>query len=250
MPNSPLLDSGFLVVAMPILLFVVFGLLVVGLIACSSYASRKRQQALVAWAAAHDLAFSADQDGSVEDRFPAFSCLRAGDGSRYAYNRMQGKWGERPLLAFDYHYVTHSTNSKGHRSTHHHHFSAVILFSSVPLKPLSIRSENFLDKVGAFFGHEDINFESAEFSRRFYVKAPDRKWAYDVIHQRTMEFLLSMPVHHLQFDADCVMAWRDTTFSADEFATAANLAAGVLDGLPPYLVAQQMEAEGRVAPVP
>ena len=33
-------------------------------------------------------------------------------------------------------------------------------------------------------------FESAEFSRRFHVSSPDKRFAYDVIDPRMMEFLL------------------------------------------------------------
>jgi len=119
---------------------------------------------------------------------------------------MEGTWSDRHLLAFDYHYETHSTDSKGHRRTNHHHFSAVILASALPLKPLFIRAEGFFDKLTEFVGFDDIDFESAEFSRKFYVKAKDRRWAYDVIHARTMEFLLSMPRFTIQFDRNNVIA--------------------------------------------
>jgi hypothetical protein len=143
------------------------------------------------------------------------------------------------VLAFDYHYETHSTDSKGQRQTHHHHFSAVIVGSDVPLKPLLIRPEGFFDRVKGFFGFEDINFESAEFSRKFFVAAPDRKWAYDVLHQRAMEFLLVSPVFSLRFDTQCVIAWRSATFEPAEFTQALTLVRGLLEQIPDFVVKEQ-----------
>ncbi len=136
---------------------------------------------------------------------------------------MHGTWQGYRILGFDYHYQTYSYSKNG-RQTHHHYFSAAILQSPVPLKPLFIRPEGFLDRVAEFLGFDDIDFESLEFSRRFYVKSPDRRWAYDVIHQRTMEFLLASPPFTVQFDRASVIVYRDRIFSPAEFEAAAEVA--------------------------
>lgn len=227
--------------------FVLILFVVVLLVALARYLGAKRRKELAAWSASRGLRFEPERDGTVESRYPAFNCFRTGH-DRYGYNFIRGRWGEREMEAFDYHYETHSTGSKGRRTTQHHHFSAVALGSPVPLKPLFIRPEGFFDKVAEFFGADDIDFESAEFSRRFYVRSPDRKWAYDVLHPRTMEFMLGRPVFTVQFDCDTVVAWRSSTFNAAEFESAADLAAGIMDRLPEYVVQQQTgtgEQEGR-----
>lgn len=222
-------------------LIVILGILVVASVVIFGFvAAAQRRKDLAAWASANGLSFNAESDPAVEERFPEFHCLQQGS-NRYAHNMIEGKWSGRPFLGFDYHYETHSTNSKGHRQTHHHHFSAVILGSVVPLRPLLIRPEGLLDKVTEFFGFDDIDFESAEFSRRFFVKAEDKRWAYDVIHQRTMEFLLSAPEFALEFASNHIIAYRSSTFSPQEFGTAAEVIGGVLDRLPDYLVQQQRE---------
>ncbi len=223
---------------MPALLIVAFVILVVLIGVLGYYQRQKRIKELTAFAAGRRLAFDPGKDHGLEDRFPEFKCLRRGS-DRYAYNRMWGDWSGREILAFDYHYETHSRDSKGRRKTHHHRFSAVILASDVPLRPLVIRPEGLFDKVAGFFGFDDIDFESAEFSRRFYVKSPDRKWAYDVIHTRTMELLLASPRFSIEFDRRHVIAYRRSTFDIQEFAAAVGLAEGILQGLPDYLVQQQ-----------
>ena len=171
----------------------VFGiLLVAGFAIVSFLQARKRREALAAWAVQQGLGFSSDKLGDLREHFPAFDCLRQGE-NRYAYNIAKGLWHQRRVFAFDYHYETTSTNSKGETETSHYYFSAVIVESSVPLKPLLIRPEGFFDKVKSFFGFEDINFETADFTRRYYVAAPDPKWDYDVLQQRAMEFMLVSP---------------------------------------------------------
>ena len=143
----------------------------------SYYQRQKRREELAAFSRQHNLTFDPDRDDSIEDQFPNLRFLQQGDDDRYAYNRMSGEWNGRALLGFDYHYQTHSTDSKGNRESHDHNFSAVILTSAIPLQPLFIRPEGFFDKIKEFFGVEDINFESAEFSRAFYVTADNKKWA-------------------------------------------------------------------------
>ena len=217
----------------PQILIFLFLLLVVTGIVFAWLASQKRKQELAAWAAAHGLNFDPDKFHGLDDRFPDFDCFRQGS-DRYAQNAMGGYWGGREFLGFDYHYETGSGDDR-----HTYLFSAVILRSAVPLRPLWIRPEGFFDKVAAFLGAEDINFESAEFSRQFYVKSPDRKWAYDVIHPLTIEFLLGAPRFKIKFSPTHVVAFRDKRFSPEEFADAAGVIAGILDRLPEYLVRQQ-----------
>jgi hypothetical protein len=53
-----------------------------------------------------------------------------------------------------------------------------------------VRSENLFDKVSSMLGFDDIDFESSEFSRKFCVKSPDKRFAYDLFTPRMMEFFL------------------------------------------------------------
>lgn len=199
--------------------------------------SAKRRKELQEWARGAGLSFSASFDRHVEDRYPDFDCLRRGH-SRAAYNIASGSWNGRPLETFDYRYVT------GHgkdRTTHT--FSAVVLGSQVPLKPLYLRTENVFDRVTEFFGADDIDFESAEFSRAFHVRSPDKKWAYDVLHQRTMEFLLASPRFSIAFDNRCAICWRGSRFDLPTRLEAIAVVEGILDRLPEYLIRAQRREE-------
>lgn len=221
-----------------IALFVIGVIVVIIVGVLGHLAEKKRTKELLAWATSNGLRFSDRRDSSMDDRYPEFDCLREGS-RRYAFNIMNGRWEDRGFLAFDYHYETYSTDSKGRRQTHHHYFSAAIVEPDIVLKRLFIRPEGFFDKVKAAFGFDDIDFESAEFSKRFFVKSADRKWAYDVIHARTMEFLLKAPKHTIEFDERCVGVWTGKRWSPQQFVSAARVVHGVLDRLPDYVVEQQ-----------
>ncbi len=224
---------------MPII-FVGFIALVIVLAIVGHQQAKKRREALGHWAHQHGLSYWPAKDHDFEERYPFFDCLKTGS-NRYAHNIIEGEWDGRHLVAFDYHYETHSTDSKGNRQTRHHHFSAVILRAKTPLKPLIIRAENLFDRIGSVFGFDDIDFESAEFSRRFCVKAEDRKWAYDVLHARAMEFLMQSPQFSIEFGPLHVIAWRGRTFKVEDLRAACYVVDGLLDRLPEYVRQQQLQ---------
>jgi hypothetical protein len=204
-------------------------LAVAAVIAYAIHAAAQRRKELAAWAAKNDLAFSPEKVRNMDDRFPAYKCLRRGH-SRYAHNIMAGEMQGLTVTAFDYHYATGS--GKNRRT---YRFSAMIAGSPHALKPLFIRREHVFDKVTEFFGWDDIDFESAEFSREFFVKSSDRRWAFDVIHQGMMEYLLQAPKCSIQFDTASLMVWKKRRFKPAEFDEAFGLIKGMLDRLPKYL---------------
>ncbi len=212
--------------------------LVVAMVIFGHLAAKKRREALAAWARGHGLGFDPERDSGMDNRYPAFECLQEGS-RRYAFNVMSGAYRGRELVAFDYHYATRSTGSRGRRKTHHHYFSAAIVSPGFVVRPLFLRPEGFFDKVKAAFGYDDIDFESAEFSKRFFVKSPDRRWAYDVIHARTMEFLLAAPRHSLEFHDRSIIVWNKTRWDLPQLEAAIGVIHGVLDRLPAYVVDQQ-----------
>ena len=112
------------------------------------------------------------------------------------------------------------------------------------MRSVSIRAEHWGDKLVQAIGFDDIDFESAEFSRKFFVKSPDKRWAYDVIHQETMDYLLQAPDAAVEFggvgDAD---AQRQLGLlaalqrSAVNLGAAARLACLVQPGVTDFQVA-------------
>jgi hypothetical protein len=223
---------------MPLLALVIIVLVAAGAITFSVLDIRKRRETIAAWARARELRLVAFRDGKLDDGYPDFKCLHVGR-SRYARNVYCGELCELAVTAFDYHYTTGSGKNR-----QHHRMSALIARSPLPLQPLLVRREHALDRLAGFFGLEDIDFESAEFSQKFFVKAASRRWAFDVIHPRMMEFLLQAPSFSIQFAPGHIIAWRRHRFAPGDFESAAGLIKGMLDRLPDYVVEQQRKMGG------
>jgi hypothetical protein len=189
--------------AVEIIIPIVLIALVIAGIVFSSIQARKRREALAALAASLGLTYNASRDHSIDEQYRFLKKLRQGS-NRYAFNTLTGNYLGHHVMAFDYHYETHSTNSKGHRQTHHHYFSFFILHLPESFPELTIGAEGWGSKFAQFFGYDDIDFESAEFSRKFCVRSKDKKFAYDICHAQMIEYLLANPDLTIEIENHCL----------------------------------------------
>ncbi len=220
---------------MEIFVFVLFAAAIVALVIWGAIASRKRRQELEALAARWRFSWSPDDPFDIAARYSRHAPLCRGDG-RYAYDVFHGDRDGRGVICFDYHYETHSTDSKGNRETHHHRFSGALVRLGVSFPRLLVRPEGFFDKVAELVGFDDIDFESAEFSRKFFVKSDDRRFAYDIFHARAMEYMLAHPAD-LTFDfcGDTVLVCDDRTWDPARFDGALSRIEGLLALVPEFV---------------
>lgn len=113
------------------------------------------------------------------------------DGIRVrAENIIYGQFEDYWFIAFDYLYETMHKDKDGKIYFRTTSFGVFVFELDFPCYPLTISSEASRGFLERLFDSDDIDFESVEFNRRFYVRSSDRKWAYDIIHPRMMEFLL------------------------------------------------------------
>lgn len=188
---------------MPVVVIVaVIALIVVGAIA-GHLSSKKRREAMFALAARLGLRFDPGKDRDLARRFEFLDKLRQGS-NRYAFNVLSGRYQDHDVMAFDYHYETHSTDSKGRRQTHHHYFSFFVLNLPASFPELKIGPEGFFSKIAQAFGYDDIDFESHEFSRNFCVRSNDKKFAYDVCNAKMIEYLLAHPDLTIEIERDAL----------------------------------------------
>jgi hypothetical protein len=168
-------------------------ILVIGLAILSYWQDKKRREALQAVALQLGFSFSPDEDHSFADQYGFLNQMNDGS-NRYAFNILHGTTGDgSPCSIFDYHYETHSTDSKGRRTTHHHYLSVFALSLLKSFPELEIKPEGFFSKLGQALGFDDIDFESMEFSKRYQVKSDDKKFAYDFCNALMIDFLLGQP---------------------------------------------------------
>ncbi|MDD4871130.1 MAG: hypothetical protein PHR77_11280 [Kiritimatiellae bacterium] len=186
-------------------------LIVIGI--CSYIADKKRREALRALAAKLGLSFNESKNYDLATQYSFLNKLSQGY-NRYLFNTFSGVYRGEQVLISDYHYETYSTDSKGHRQTHHHYFSMFTLQLPATFPELTVTREGFLSKIAQALGYDDIDFESHEFSRNFCVRSRDKKFAYDICNARMIEYLLknqdlSIEIEHnilaLVFESKTVM---------------------------------------------
>ena len=183
-------------------LVIVFFLVAIAIGIFGYLREKKRREAFQALANRLGLRYIR-RDRTLADQYRFLDKLRQGS-NRYAFNILEGHLEGYPVKVFDYHYETHTTNSKGQRQTHHHYFSFFILEQEKEFPELRIYPEGLLSKFGQMLGFDDIDFESLEFSKAFCVRSRDRKFAYDICHTRMMEYLLAHRDLSLEIEGRCV----------------------------------------------
>ncbi len=240
----PSIIGGFF--AMPFFLFgAILVLIVLGAIFGSKQAEQRRQ-ALRTWGQGRGLSFDPARDTSFDDRFAHFAAFGRGH-SRSAYNTLRGhiELNRRPhgVLTGDFLYKTTSTDSKGRTRTTTHRLSYLIVQTPYPALPeVLIRRENFFDKIAGVVGFDDIDFEDAEFSKRFHVKSKDRRFAYDLCSPQVIEYIkAALPdAPTIEVDRGEVLflhgvgRWRPA-----EFERVLRFAEGFIDRWPDHMLAER-----------
>jgi hypothetical protein len=213
--------------------------------------AQQRQQELAAFAAQIGWRFDPEKDRSHDDQYPQFGIFNQGH-SRYAYNTFLGaiEVGGRPfpVKMGDYHYQETSTDHEGKSTTRTYTFSYLV--ARLPyrgLPDLFIRREGIFDAVKRAFGFDDIDFESAEFSKRFYVKCTDKRFAYDVIHPAMMEYMLAVEPPTIEIAGDCCCLANRHDWSSADFRKMLETAQRFFELWPKHLtsILEKTSAEGR-----
>jgi len=100
-----------------------------------------------------------------------------------------------------------------------------------------LRREGVLDKVKAAAGLEDIDFESAEFSRRYYVSCTQKRFAYDVLTQKQMKLLLSVEDMNVEICARSMVFYLDSTLTTHRLKLLHNFAMEFVANIPSFVLA-------------
>ena len=88
------------------------------------------------------------------------------------------------------------------------------------------------------FGYQDIEFESAEFSKTFNVRSPDKKFAYDVCNGKMMEYLLANRDLSIEIENEVIALAFSTRLSVEQFEFNLRRLVEIRSRLPEYLFAQ------------
>jgi hypothetical protein len=186
---------------------VIFAVIAAGILFAIWFAHRieaKRREALFVLGQSLGLAYRGGPDSSF-DTSHTHAPFRVGRHRR-ARNLLEGTTAiaekQLPVTLGDYEYTVQEGKRRETRR-----FSFALFRLPYPAVPdLAIRREHLGDKLLGAIGFDDIDFESEEFSRRFHVKSPDKRFAYAVVDPRMMEFLLDdEPPRVLLHHGECLV---------------------------------------------
>lgn len=174
---------------MQALLFVGAIVLIIAFVVLQYVMKQRRRDALGEFALAHGLEYSTTDPFGLVDR--SFRLFQQGDG-RGCENVVWGPWQGLPVKEADYWYYTESTDSNGNRTKSYHHFTVALVDIDASVPYVRVEKEDLLSVVTAHLGFHDIDFESEQFNRMYKVKAEDREFAFKLIDDRMMQWLLSV----------------------------------------------------------
>ena len=157
---------------------------------------RRRRAGLASFAQQNGMAYSQDDRWNLDGRYRGVGDIGTGH-DRYAFDVV--RLDEPPLTAFQYHYKTWETRTvrRGDRTVteryeEDHWRKYLVLELAAPFPSFVMRPEGLFDKLAGFVGFDDIDFESEEFSKRYFVKSSSKEFAYALIHPQMMEFLMNL----------------------------------------------------------
>lgn len=216
-------------------------------------AALERMRRLQAFAGEIGFSFDPSNHGDWHSRWPHFECFQRGH-SRRAYNLMSGplpdgERGERCILG-EYLFKETQGSGKNRRTVTYRFGFAIVITPWRDMPDVLVRKEHFLDKLAGFLGFDDIDFESAEFSRNFMVKSKDKRFAYDLIDPRMMEFLLSEPSPMVDIGDSSLCLWfgHDRTLEPEQFRSLLGWTRRFLQRWPRVVVARLNESSSSGVP--
>lgn len=221
---------------MDALVLVVIGVVVVVVVAIAYWSyvlDRRRVEGLRGFAASKGWQFWAEDDG-LANRWGGEPFGRGED--RRVRHVLSGTDHGRPVVAFDYSYVTESTDSKGHTTRTTHRYAVAVVGLPTFLPTLQVVPEGLLRRAAGALGlGSDIDLESEDFNRRFTVTARDPKFASDVLTPRTMEALLRVPARAWRIEGSEVLCWDDGSCQPVDVLARLALLRGIVEGIPSFV---------------
>jgi hypothetical protein len=206
----------------------------VGYFVIAQYLHRKRITELTEWARANGWTY-AERDDELVDRFVG---LPFGRGfGRSAQHVLTTTMAGRPVVAFEYSYKERQGSGKNQRTVTYT-FEVVATSIPVPRPTLQVTLEHLGTRLLNAVGLDDLQLESEEFNRTFRISTEDPKFAYDVLHPRTMEWMLGDPRARelpFRFERSDVLTWESGRLDPQRAAWAATYLLDVVDRVPEFV---------------
>lgn len=207
---------------------------------------KKREKKLAIWARSGGWGWSPERRDDPGLSFSIFDDGHTRYSHYHARRRSENSipgLGPTEVELFEYHYAVTTSTGKG-TITAHYHFVCALVESGLELGSVLIRPEGWGDKLVQALGFDDIDFEDVEFSKRFVVKASDRKQAYDLIDGPLMNYLVEHQSWHVETRGGLLFAHASARASPERYEALSCFALGLLEQLPRPLINAERARRG------
>ncbi|THV28679.1 hypothetical protein [Glycomyces paridis] len=193
------------------------------------YGRKRRQQRIDAnhaWAGHHGFHYWTSEPSALE--LSAHAPFTSGH-ARVALDVFRGTHRGRHLHFFQLQYRTGNGEDE---STHDHQVVAVSLPASRPY--LEVTHETARSRRRA----RDLQFENRAFNDLYFIESASPRFAHDVIHPRTMEWMLADPrarVNRWRFEGAWLLTFRSGPLRLEEVFAHADFLHQILDQVPDHV---------------
>jgi hypothetical protein len=159
---------------------------------------------------------------------------------------LQGQHRGREFVAFEYHYVQVSQDSKGRTRTRKFSYSILVVPMPGYLPTVTVTPESWIDRAMRSVS-SDVELESEDFNRAYVVNGPART-ASDLLSPRAMETLVAAPPFAWRTEGADLVSWDDGVLGPVELLERLHVLATLLDTSPTFLWPETPSARGSSAP--
>jgi len=181
-------------------------LVIIVIILLVRYYSKKRTEALTAFAEFEHYTFSKKPDDTFLPSLSGFHLFSKGHAKKVS-NVLSKDSSERDLTIFDYRYTTGGGKNSHTRS------QTVVLYQSnrMQLTPFTLRPENVFHKIGKSFGYKDIDFdEHPIFSKQYLLRGEDEQEVRKLFTERALTYFDENKGFCVEGDGNQLLVYRSS----------------------------------------
>lgn len=215
-----------------LLAFAVVAALGIGSFAMSRYLHHKRVAELIAWARANGWTYTEHAD-QIADRFVG---IPFGVGfDRTARHLLTTTMGGRPVTAFEYSYKDRVGSGNDARTVT---FTFTVTVTTLPVARPTLQVTPEEPALLGVTERKDPRSVGEEFNRVFRIHTDDQRFAHDVLHGRTVEWMLADPRARelsIRFERSDALAWEAGRLNPQRTAWAATYLLDLVDRVPQFV---------------
>lgn len=150
---------------------------------------------------------------------------------------LAGQHRGHSLVAFEYSYKERQGSGDNRRTVTYTH-TVVALATPAARPTLEVSRESIGRKLLGLVGIRDLQLESEEFNKTFHIRTENDKFAYDILHPRTMEWMLGdqrcrdLP---FRFERADLLTWRQGGIDLEAVVWMLEYLCDVLDRVPSFV---------------